>query len=109
MDGRNGSIQGRFGIVAAGCPLAGNADSRRRKILLTQKLADKTVFRPGIAAQMTLVGLMLRTGIAVDVARERLLVMMKRCEEHQRKDDRQKDCAGNVSFYLHPDAKISIS
>ena len=98
MDGRNGSIRGRFGIVAAGCPLAGNADSRRRKILLTQKLADKTVFRPGIAAQMTLVGLMLRTGIAVDIGRERLLVMMKRREEHQRKNDRQEDGSGYVSF-----------
>lgn len=81
MDGRNGSIRGRFGIVAAGCPLAGNADSRRRKILLTQKLADQTVIRPGIAAQMALVGLMLRTGIAVDIGRERLLVMMKRGKE----------------------------
>lgn len=98
MDGRNGSIRGRFGIVAAGCPLAGNADSRRRKILLTQKLADKTVFRPGIAAQMTLVGLMLRTGIAMDIGRERLLVMMKRRKEQQRKNDRQEDGSGYVSF-----------
>lgn len=98
MDGRNGSIRGRFSIVAAGCPLAGNADSRRRKILLAQKLADQTVIRPGMAAQMALVGLMLRTGIAVDIGRERLLVMMKRRKEQQRKNDRQEDGSGYVSF-----------
>ena len=51
-----------------------------------------------MAAQMALVGLMLRTGIAVDIGRERLLVMMKRRKEQQRKNDRQEDGSGYVSF-----------
>lgn len=98
MDYGKNVFRRRAGRGRTGCCRKGKGNSLRRKILLAQKLADQTDIRPGMAAQMALVGLMLRTGIAVDIGRERLLVMMKRRKEQQRKNDRQEDGSGYVSF-----------
>lgn len=89
MDKRSDIGRHKAGIRPGNRCRMEDSDSLRREILLPQELANQAVVRTGVAAQMTLVGLVLRTGIAGDIGLAGALMMMKRRQKHYRQDNRQ--------------------